>query len=105
MPFDLELLPEWDGSANDIYAYIKKHIKEKSLTYLQLEFLFAEMIRRLKALDREKKWTRIKSKSTSTELSKNRICRTIYKELLLPGVSGEIPGRLILQTVSQTKLF
>lgn len=77
-PFDLEDL-DLRISPEDIRQYIEKHIRSESLQYLQLEFLFAEMIRRLKLGDdySPHSWTKTKS-----PLQKSKILNTIFKDLL-----------------------
>ncbi len=82
-PFDLEDLNPL-VSPEDLRQYIEEHIKikegDKKLSYLQLEFLFAEMIRRLKLGKDYAGHTWPTSKKS--KLHKTNIFNHIFSELL-----------------------
>ncbi len=78
-PFDLEPLDRF-VSPEHIRQFIEKNIRSKKLSYLQLEFLFAEMIRRLK-LDKNYSlftWPR----TTKSPLHETKIFKHIFSDLL-----------------------
>ena len=78
-PFNLDPLDRF-VSPEDIRYFIEKNIRSKKLSSLQLEFLFAEMIRRLK-LDKKYSlftWPRTKK----SHLHKTNLFKHVFSDLL-----------------------